>query len=147
MISRGNVGSFGHVRALPIPTKPVRRDEAWMTDALCAETDPELFFADQGDGASVVAARAICAKCPVIADCLAYATPRPELIGIWGGTTSRERMTIRGNTKPPRKARPKATHCKRGHERTEDNVCKDGSCRICRLERERAAKQARREAS
>jgi WhiB family redox-sensing transcriptional regulator len=67
---------------------------AWMTDALCAETDPDLFLPDgQGTNNSTVAKK-ICAQCDVIAECLAWAL-RTGAVGTCGGTTDKERQRIR----------------------------------------------------
>jgi WhiB family redox-sensing transcriptional regulator len=43
----------------------------------------------------VAAAKAICARCPVAADCLAWALGAGEPAGIWGGTTPEERRLSR----------------------------------------------------
>jgi len=40
-------------------------------------------------------ARAICATCPVTEDCLAYAMGDVDTVGIWAGTTGRERRAMR----------------------------------------------------
>lgn len=48
------------------------------------------------------AAKAICKQCDVQAECLNYAISRPEIFGVWGGTTAAERRIIirnRGSTK------------------------------------------------
>lgn len=72
----------------------------WMHDALCAQTDPEIFFPDKGG--STREAKGVCARCPVAAECLDYALSdeqtsytSPFYFGIWGGTSERERRTIR----------------------------------------------------
>lgn len=49
----------------------------------CWTADPELFFAE--DPASIEAAKALCASCPVRARCLATALERAEPWGVWGG--------------------------------------------------------------
>lgn len=67
--------------------------EAWMRDALCAQVEPDLFFADAKDG--VEAARAICERCPVTDECLAYALGNGERHGVWGGKDRRERAALR----------------------------------------------------
>jgi WhiB family redox-sensing transcriptional regulator len=64
--------------------------EKWGDRALCAETDPYLFF-PHGQGSSPWPAKRICARCEVRAECLAYALEHPELEGVWGGLTERER--------------------------------------------------------
>jgi WhiB family transcriptional regulator, redox-sensing transcriptional regulator len=52
----------------------------WTSRAQCAETDPEVFFPPKGEPAT--AARAICLRCPVRDDCLAYALGAGEEFGI-----------------------------------------------------------------
>lgn len=65
----------------------------WRAGALCAQTDPEVFFPDEGGSARE--ARAVCARCPVTAECLQWALEHDERFGIWGGATGRERMELR----------------------------------------------------
>ena len=65
----------------------------WRRQAACRGVDPELFFLERGE--SSTPARATCAGCPVRAECLAHALAAEERLGIWGGTTPRERQRIR----------------------------------------------------
>lgn len=67
--------------------------EPWMTDALCAQTDPDLFFPT--DKYAAVTARRICAACPVATACRDFAVADDSLRGIWGGTDRRERAHLR----------------------------------------------------
>ena len=69
------------------------RAQPWMADANCAGVDPELFFPQRGE--STVEAKAVCRACPVRAQCLDYALSINERNGIWGGTSERQRRTIR----------------------------------------------------
>ena len=72
------------------------RRELWMDEALCAQVDPELFFAEKkGDWAKVFRAKMVCHRCPVKNACLAYAIDSPELVGVWGGTTVKQRQALR----------------------------------------------------
>jgi WhiB family redox-sensing transcriptional regulator len=80
--------------SLPIDTQP------WMADALCAQTDPELFFPIQG--ASNRAALKVCAHCPVTKICLTYALDHAEAFGIWGGTTWTQRRRLTRTAGEPR---------------------------------------------
>ncbi len=60
--------------------------------------DPEIFFPVSDTGPAlqqVAAAKAVCARCPVTADCLAWALRAGEPEGIWGGTTPAERRLLR----------------------------------------------------
>ena len=65
----------------------------WAEQALCAQSDPEAWFPEAGEAATL--AKAICGTCPVLAPCRAYALARPELRGIWGGLSERERRAAR----------------------------------------------------
>jgi WhiB family redox-sensing transcriptional regulator len=68
---------------------------AWYADAACRE-HPELSWVDPGgSGGRVMAAKAVCAACPVRPECLATAVADPTLIGIWGATTTHERRALR----------------------------------------------------
>jgi WhiB family redox-sensing transcriptional regulator len=69
---------------------------AWMARAQCRGEDRALFFPRAGAKASDVAkARAICGICPVRVDCLEHARKDPDMAGIWGATTARERRRQR----------------------------------------------------
>lgn len=71
-------------------------------EPLCAQTDPEIFFAQEAvgttSGRSVYLnerqAKEVCKECPLIKDCLAYAL-RYDEHGIWGGTNEHDREKIR----------------------------------------------------
>lgn len=65
---------------------------AWRAAALCAETDPEVFFPEKSTPATW--ARRICAACEVQVECLAEALDRREAHGIWAGTTVRQRRRL-----------------------------------------------------
>lgn len=67
-------------------------DQPWAASALCAQTDPEMFFPDKGG--STRDAKAICATCPVRRECLDYALEHGERFGIWGGHSERERRKL-----------------------------------------------------
>ena len=65
----------------------------WMDQALCREVDYELFFPEGGGGSKN--ARKICAKCEVKTQCLDYALTFPHMIGIWGGTSEKQRRKMK----------------------------------------------------
>lgn len=67
--------------------------EPWTADALCAETDPDLFFSAHKYDTDI--ARRICAACPVATACRDYALADTELRGVWGGTDRRQRTRLR----------------------------------------------------
>lgn len=67
---------------------------AWVRQALCAQTDPELFFPPKGQPATE--AKRVCNACSVKPQCLLYAINAPmALDGIWGGLTPKERQAKR----------------------------------------------------
>ena len=79
-----------------VPTRPPAQAAGspdWPEQALCAQSDPEAWFPEAGGSATL--AKAICARCPVQAPCLAYALGHPELRGVWGGLSERERRAVR----------------------------------------------------
>ena len=70
------------------------RPGEWIYEALCAQVGPVDFFPNAGQSAT--AAKAVCHKCEVQAECLDYAITSPTpLHGIWGGTSAVERRALR----------------------------------------------------
>lgn len=68
----------------------------WMRDALCREYPEVNFF--PGRGEDTLPARAVCGRCLVRDECLAYALTLDDgggLTGIWAGTSGRERRRLR----------------------------------------------------
>jgi WhiB family redox-sensing transcriptional regulator len=70
---------------------------------LCSEVDPELFFpVDRLDSTlshresyeNEQGAKQVCEACPYKLECLAFALNRPDIQGIWGGTTQWDRRRI-----------------------------------------------------
>lgn len=79
----------------------------------CAETDPELFFPQEGfdfGGKNISkyvnlnAAKKICESCPLKLPCLQYALENTE-IGVWGGTTEEQRKLMRQRSGAARRQR------------------------------------------
>lgn len=65
--------------------------QAWRRDALCAQTDPEAFFPDDGN---VADAKRMCARCCVRESCLSHALSANEPFGVWGGLSATERRKL-----------------------------------------------------
>ena len=62
-----------------------------MDLALCAvEADPEIFFPKSNGGAKK--AKAVCNRCAVVAECLAFAQKNGIIEGVWGGLSETERQ-------------------------------------------------------
>jgi hypothetical protein len=66
--------------------------QPWMRQALCAQTDPDLFFSDSAS--QIEQAKAICRQCPVREDCLSQALQNKEEFGVWGGLDRDERRRL-----------------------------------------------------
>jgi WhiB family redox-sensing transcriptional regulator len=82
------------------PTWPER--PARQARAACFSTSPNLFFSDT-QGESSREALAVCAACPVRSECLAYALDNNEILGVWGGTTPKQRRRMqRRNAASPK---------------------------------------------
>lgn len=78
----------------------------WQQSAACLSADPELFFPVSGTGPSLrqaEQAKAVCARCPVRQECLAYAVATRQQHGIWGGLTEGGRRTAAGPQPGPRR--------------------------------------------
>lgn len=72
----------------------------WMASAACRTVDPAVFFLEgEEDGGhptgTYAAARAICAICPVVVECLDYAMRTNQNYGVWGGLPPRDRRILR----------------------------------------------------
>jgi hypothetical protein len=107
----------------------------WTLLADCQYTDPEVFFPEPGG--DTVAARRVCAGCPVRAQCLAYAAENGEH-GIWGGLSEEERSGV------PRAAPALSPYFACGrHRRTPDGTGADGRCLGCRRESDADRRAAR----
>lgn len=69
----------------------------WRDRAVCRAEDPELFFPVGRTGPAVeqvARAKAVCVRCPVVAECLSFALVAiPE--GVAGGLTAEERQGLR----------------------------------------------------
>jgi WhiB family redox-sensing transcriptional regulator len=72
----------------------------WRHRAVCRGEDPELFFPVGTAGSAllqVAEAKDVCRRCPVAAECLAWAL-EAGVIGVWGGTTEDERRALKRRT-------------------------------------------------
>jgi len=69
-----------------------RQDMAWMDDGACQEVGGEFWFPEKGEKARE--AKAICAGCGVVDECLDYAIDNQVQSGVWGGLTTRERRAV-----------------------------------------------------
>ncbi|MET9381367.1 WhiB family transcriptional regulator [Streptomyces sp. NPDC002928] len=69
----------------------------WLRSAACVGEDPELFFPVGSTGPAlrdIAAAKRVCARCPVLTPCLAFALSSGQASGVWGGTAEEERVAL-----------------------------------------------------
>lgn len=87
-----SVGLRHHPNTSPVAPRP------WVLDGACVGTDPELFFPQTELEQQWV--QRICAACPVIAECAAWALEvesgfgAGHRFGIYGGLTPEDRAEI-----------------------------------------------------
>ena len=86
---------------------PQESELAWQRDAACRglgiEESRAIFFPSRGD--SIDEARAICERCPVTEQCLEFALAN-NCIGVWAGTSDRQRRKLRASSRRARQAVP-----------------------------------------
>ena len=71
----------------------------WQLHGACRGEDASVFFHPEGERGQArvrreAAAKAICAACPVIAECAAHALAVREPYGVWGGLSEDDREAI-----------------------------------------------------
>lgn len=72
---------------------------SWRDSALCAQTDPAIFFPEKG--ASTREAKSVCKVCPVIRECRESVLASPwEEHGVWADLSMMERRKLRPNARP-----------------------------------------------
>src|ERR1700694_3824326 len=90
------------MRQLP---PPVSEQWSWQSQARCLGTPSEVFFPEDEHRKCrrqrEEAANRICHDCPVIAKCRDHALRTPEVHGIWGAMTARERARAMSPRRPP----------------------------------------------
>jgi WhiB family transcriptional regulator, redox-sensing transcriptional regulator len=73
----------------------------WRSLAACLSADPDLFFPLSSSGKSLeqeAKAKAICGRCLVHRECLAFALRTHQAFGVWGGMSEQERQQVSGPT-------------------------------------------------
>lgn len=103
----------------------------WMDAAACAHLDTNIFFPEPGDQSSTIAAKLICAGCPVREACERHFIGEDH--GIFGGRTPAERVDLRNGRNRPFKAPRLATcqHCRAEFHTLNDTQlhCADETCK------------------
>lgn len=76
---------------------PVASEWDWQHRGSCRALSPEIFFHPEGERGSArrlrdLAAKEVCAACPVLAQCRTHALRAREPYGVWGGMSEEERF-------------------------------------------------------
>ncbi|AXT84630.1 transcription factor WhiB [Aeromicrobium sp. A1-2] len=84
------------IARLPMPLQDVWE---WQYDAACKGIDPETFFSPDAERGPrrrnrEASAKALCAVCPVVQQCLDHALAVREPYGVWGGLNINERENV-----------------------------------------------------
>jgi hypothetical protein len=92
----------------------------WQLVAACRGVDSSLFFHPEGErgaarSAREAAAKEVCMRCPVRAECATHALAVREPYGVWGGLTEDEREAMMGRSRS------------RSTDRHEDHDVSEGS--------------------
>lgn len=71
----------------------------WQLEGACRSVSPEVFFHPEGERGPRrrnrdAEAKAVCAHCPVVAECRSHALEVREPYGVWGGLTEAEREDL-----------------------------------------------------
>ncbi|HVF18647.1 MAG TPA: WhiB family transcriptional regulator [Mycobacteriales bacterium] len=93
---------MSELHRLPGPTSEIWE---WQLQGRCRGLDSDLFFHPDGDrgpsrSTRERAAQAICADCPVIAQCARQSLASREPYGVWGGLTESDRDDILSGRRP-----------------------------------------------
>lgn len=89
------------ISRLPMPLQDVYE---WQYEGACRTTDPETFFSPESERgprrrAREARAKALCAVCPVVRQCLQHALDVQEPYGVWGGLNATEREHVLRGTR------------------------------------------------
>lgn len=84
------------IKRLPLP---LMESYDWQYEGLCRKVNPGTFFSPDAERGlrrqrREEAAKALCARCPVIERCRAHALAVREPYGVWGGLSESERHEL-----------------------------------------------------
>ena len=76
----------------------VRKAKDWLGQANCRNMDSEMFFPEAGQNMSPFV-REVCGQCPVQEECFWYANESSSDMGVFGGTSAKQRQQWRTKNK------------------------------------------------
>lgn len=82
---------------------PIQESYQWQHRGACRGVDPETFFSPETERGPrrrnrEAQAKALCARCPVVVECLDHALTVREQFGVWGGLNQTEREHLLRST-------------------------------------------------
>lgn len=85
-----------NIKRLPMP---IMESYDWQYEGACRKVDPDAFFSPEAERGMrrqrrEDAAKALCARCPVIEQCREHALRVQEPYGVWGGLSEAERHQL-----------------------------------------------------
>lgn len=85
-----------NIKRLPMP---IMESYDWQYEGACRKVDPDAFFSPEAERGMrrqrrEEAAKALCARCPVIDQCREHALSVQEPYGVWGGLSESERQQL-----------------------------------------------------
>lgn len=84
-------------RKMTVQKRTLMHGGDWRHEASCRDMDPELFFPVGTAGPAltqIAEAKAVCRRCPVAEQCLAWALKTRQYAGVWGGLSEDERRAV-----------------------------------------------------
>lgn len=96
VVRRGKVLALGLGKSDPHELLELLERPAWQADAACREHPEVTWFPKRGE--SSAPAKAVCERCLVRSECLAYGIEHEVsggADGVWGGLSPRERLSLR----------------------------------------------------
>lgn len=97
-----------------LPLLSAATEIGWQQHGLCRASDGAIFFPPihfepkPEREAREAKAKAICAQCPVRAECLDWALTTREPYGVWGGYSERERKALLLGKRSPTAGAPRS---------------------------------------
>lgn len=89
------------LRSRPQPRPQEMAALEWQRHGACRRVDQSVFFAPDTPGEPraerrrrLIAAKHVCAQCPVLELCREYALENQEEFGVWGGLSEAERSVL-----------------------------------------------------
>lgn len=116
----------------------------WAEHAECRGMDPAVFHPDPSDKPAIARAKAICARCPVKAECRDYAIDAGEKQGVWGGIQGQSLQVPRAARRRGQKRRCVTCATEFAPHNGSQRACSQRCAKRRQFQRQKAWKRGRR---